>query len=82
MIFLERVDRAVASIKEVGHNHELTAASISGIGCIYGVTVAFYNLNKKRYIEQIFPETYELLSSVGNVTMKDGEHFILSRVNC
>ena len=35
----------------------------------------FYNLNEKRYIEQIFPETYELLSKVGNVTMKDGEHF-------
>ena len=34
MIFLERVDRAVASIKEVAHNHELTAASISGIGGI------------------------------------------------
>ena len=66
----------------MAHNHELTAASISGIGGIYDVTVAFYNLNEKRYIEQNFPVTYELLSSVGNVTMKDGEHFISSSVNC
>ena len=66
----------------MAHNHELTAASISGIGGIYGVTVAFYNLDKKRYIEQIFPETYELLSKVGNVTMKNGEHFISSGANC
>ena len=72
----------VASLKEMAHNHELTAASISGIGGIYDVTVAFYNFNEKRYIEQNFPVTYELLSSVGNVTMKDGEHFIPSRVNC
>ena len=66
----------------MAHNHELTAASISGIGGIYDVTVALHNFNEKRYIEQSFPETYELLSSVGNVTMKDGDHFIPSRVNC
>ena len=65
----------------MAQNHELTAASISGIGGIYDVTVAFYNLNEKRYIEQNFPDTYELLSSVGNVTMKDGKHFIPSGVN-
>ena len=45
----------VASLKEMAHNHQLTAASISGIGAIYDVTVAFYNLNEKRYIEQHFP---------------------------
>ena len=72
----------VASLKEMAHNHQLTAASIFGIGGIYDVTVAFYNLNEKRYIEQNFPETYELLSYVGNVAMKDGEHFISSSVNC
>ena len=66
----------------MAHNHALTAASIFGIGGINDVTVAFYNLNEKRYIEQNFPETYELLSNVGNVTMKDGEHFISSSVNC
>ena len=66
----------------MAHNHQLTAASISGIGGIYDVTVAFYNFNEKRYIEQNFPETYEILSNVGNVTMKDGEHSISSSVNC
>ena len=66
----------------MAHNHELTEASISGIGRIYDETVDFYNFNEKRYIEQNFPETYELLSNVGNVTMKDGEHFISSSVNC
>ena len=32
MVSFNRVDRVVASLKEVAHNHELTAASISGIG--------------------------------------------------
>ncbi len=34
MVSLERGDRVVASLKEVDHNNELTAASISGIGGI------------------------------------------------
>ena len=34
MVSLERGDRVVASLKEVAHNHGLTAASISGIGSI------------------------------------------------
>jgi len=38
----------------MAHNHELTEASISGIGGIYDETVDFYNLNEKRYIEQNF----------------------------
>ncbi len=81
MVSLERGDRVVASLKEVAHNHELTAASISGIGGINDVTVAYYNLYEKRYIEQNFSETYELLSCDGNVAMKDGEHFIHTHVS-
>ena len=47
-------DRVVASLKEMAHNHELTAASISGIGGIYDVTVDFYNFNKKDILNRIF----------------------------
>ena len=55
----------VASLKEMAHNHQLTAASISGIGAIYDVTVAFYNLNEKRYIEQNFPDSMNYCIALG-----------------
>ena len=44
----------VASLKEMAHNHQLTAASISAIGGIYDVTVAFYNLNENEILNKIF----------------------------
>ena len=58
-------DRVVASLKELAHNYQLTAASISGIGGIYDVTVAFYNLNEKRYIEQNFPYSMNYCIALG-----------------
>ena len=55
----------VAFLKEMAHNHQLTAASISGIGGIYDVTVAFYNFNEKRHIEQNFPYSMNYYTALG-----------------
>ena len=55
----------VASLKEMAHNHQLTAASISAIGGIYDVTVAFYILNEKRYIEHNFPYSMNYCIALG-----------------
>jgi hypothetical protein len=65
VVSLERGDRVVASLKEVAHNHELTSASISGIGGINDVTVAYYNLYEKRYIEQNFLKRMNYCPALG-----------------
>jgi predicted DNA-binding protein with PD1-like motif len=54
----------------------LKSASISGLGALDDVTVAYYNLETKSYQTKLFPGMYELVSLHGNIAMLDGKHFI------
>lgn len=54
----------------------LKSASISGLGALDDVTVAYYNLNTKTYQTKLFHGMYELISLNGNITLVDGKRFI------
>lgn len=54
----------------------LKSASISGLGALDDVTVAYYNLSTKQYQTKLFKGMYELISLNGNVARFDGKHFI------
>ncbi len=54
----------------------LKSASISGLGALDDVTVAYYNLETKSYQTKVFHGMYELISLHGNIAMLDGKHFI------
>jgi predicted DNA-binding protein with PD1-like motif len=54
----------------------LPAASISGLGALDDVTVAFYYLETKQYQTKLFEGTYELVSLNGNITFFEGKRFI------
>jgi predicted DNA-binding protein with PD1-like motif len=54
----------------------LKSASISGLGALDDVTVAYYNLATKQYQTKLFKGMYELISINGNITFLDGKRFI------
>jgi len=54
----------------------LRSASISGLGALDDVTVAYYNLETKQYQTKLFKGMYELVSLNGNITLVDGKRFI------
>ncbi len=54
----------------------LKSASISGLGALDDVTVAYYNLDTKQYQTKLFSGMYELISLNGNIAFVDGKRFI------
>ncbi|MFZ2314151.1 MAG: PPC domain-containing DNA-binding protein [Gammaproteobacteria bacterium] len=65
-----------AGILRCAEEADLKSASISGLGALDDVTVAYYNLNTKSYQTKLFAGMYELISLHGNITKLDGKHFI------
>ncbi|MBV9575201.1 MAG: DNA-binding protein [Gammaproteobacteria bacterium] len=54
----------------------LQSATISGLGALDDVTVAYYNLQTKQYQTKLFKGMYELISLNGNITWVEGKRFI------
>ncbi len=55
---------------------KVTTALVTGIGGVREVKLAYFDQKKKRYEEKAFDEKMELVSLIGNVTMKGGERFL------
>ncbi len=69
----ENLFEAILRCAEAAH---LKSASISGLGGLDDVVVAYYNLNTKEYQTKLFKGMYELISLNGNITFVDGKRFI------
>lgn len=54
----------------------IKSASLSGLGALDDVTVAYYNLESKTYQTKLFHGMYELVSLNGNIALVDGKPFI------
>jgi hypothetical protein len=68
LIRLEKGEEIITSILEFAKKQTLSFSSISGIGAIGQMTVAFYNLKNKKYFEQNFNESLEVISLSGNLS--------------
>lgn len=54
----------------------LKSASISGLGGLDNVSVAYYNLETQQYQTKVFEPMHELISMNGNIAFFEGQHFI------
>ena len=54
----------------------IKSATISGLGALDDVTVAYYHLKLKQYQTKLFHGMYELVSLNGNITFVEGKRFI------
>ena len=67
-----------------GENH--TGGAIWGIGSILWAELGYFDIHRKIYIKKRFDEEMEILSLMGNITLKDGEplvhiHAVLGRAD-
>ena len=51
----------------------LKAASLSGLGALEDVVVAYYNLHTKTFQQKLFKGTYELISLNGNISLSNNK---------
>lgn len=64
---LDAGDEAVECLTDVARAHDLTAASVTGVGAVERATVGWYDLDAQEYRHIEVDEQAELLSLVGDV---------------
>ena len=79
-LIIKRGDDIMESIVRCANNAELPAASVSGIGALENPTLAFYDLDQKKYFTREFDGIYELTSLLGNIAMNNGKRFLHAHV--
>lgn len=60
--------------------NRIDAATLSAIGAIENAEICYYDLGTKSYLCQTISEAAEVLSFVGNVTIKEGKPFVHAHV--
>ncbi|MFQ6674204.1 MAG: PPC domain-containing DNA-binding protein [Fidelibacterota bacterium] len=80
VVSLERGDRLVESLTRVARDGDFTSATFSGIGSVTDVTLGYYDVSEEAYVKRHFPDTYELVSCLGNISMKEESPFVHAHV--
>lgn len=78
-VFVARImpdEDLIDAIKEIVKKHNIKAGLINVIGALKKFTVGYFDLNTKEYEFKTFEEDVELISSMGNISYKDGEPII------
>jgi len=74
LVVLDVGDEIVNSLKTLAASERIGLASLSGIGAVRNAVVGYLDLTQKQYLKREFgPESMELLSLLGNLTVLDGE---------
>ena len=68
------------SILKLCCEQKMMFAWFNGIGAISDPELGYYDIDKKEYIKKIFSGHFEIVSLVGNMTIKDDKPFIHSHI--
>lgn len=87
--FLGRLPKGadlLEALTAVCREQNITRGAIALIGAVEKASLGFYYQDTKKYVSHDFPENLEILSGLGNVSLKDGQpfahlHLILGREN-
>jgi hypothetical protein len=77
-IFIARVpfcSELMSEIKSFAKKQNITLGEISGIGAVSSITLAYYNQEKRVYIDKSFEGDFEIVNLTGNISIKDDEPF-------
>ena len=72
---LDKGDLINKTFEEYAENHDIGCAWINGIGALKNPEIGYYSMETRSYQHKIFSGDYELLSLLGNITIKDGKYF-------
>ena len=80
LISLDKDEYINQSIKTMFDMEKIKFGWISGIGAVYNIEIAYYDIQNKRYIKKFLKDEYELLSLKGNVAFLDKDYFVHTHV--
>lgn len=73
-------DEALAGLTQFASEQGLSAAHFTGIGAFQDVTLGFFDLERKEYLEIPITEQVEVLSLVGDITWHEGKPLVHAHV--
>ncbi len=79
-IFLEKDEPVMKTLTEFCSKNSIQNGEISGIGAVKNIEIGAFDPDSKSYIHKNFDKTHELISCMGNITLKDGEPFIHAHI--
>ena len=79
-IFLEKDEPVMKTLTEFCRKNGIQNGEISGIGAVKNIEIGAFDPGSKSYIHKNFDKTHELISCMGNITLKDGEPFIHAHI--
>lgn len=72
-IVFDQGDEVVSGLKRFARDNGLSASHFTAIGALQSVTLGFFDWEKKDYEKIPIDEQVEVVSMVGDVSLKDGE---------
>jgi predicted DNA-binding protein with PD1-like motif len=72
-LVFDKGDEPMAELERFARDHDLTAASFTGIGAFEEVVLGYFDRERKEYEEIPVREQVEVLSLAGDVAVGDGE---------
>lgn len=79
-LILSRGEEVVDALTRFATEEGITSAEVRGIGALTDVEVGYFDLGQKRYERHALEGEYELLSLLGNITLKRGEPLVHAHV--
>lgn len=65
----------LAELEKFAADKQIEAAEVQIIGFADGAVFGYYDSENGKYIEKTMTGKLEVISAVGNISMKDGKHF-------
>ena len=75
LLILKRGEELFDQLINYAKHNNLSSAWLSGLGGCEGLTIGYYDLEKKDYKWQEFDQRLEIISLTGNMTIVDNEPF-------
>lgn len=69
-------EEVITSLTQFAEQQRIRSGSFSGIGAVEKTTLAYYDLDLKKYLTREFPERMELVSLQGNYAYLNGKPFV------
>ena len=72
---LAKGDLINKTFETYAESNEIGCAWLNGLGALKNPEIGYYSMEKKSYERKIFFGNYELLTLIGNITIKQGKYF-------
>ncbi|MBO8128517.1 MAG: DNA-binding protein [Peptococcaceae bacterium] len=77
---LKKGDDLLSALTEICVKNSITAGEVRAIGAVTKARVGYYKQQKREYTYISFAEPLEIISLVGNISLKDKEPFVHAHI--